>query len=259
MDKRCKLYVFVFLTLTLFCSCFVIPPCSAANSQLTVEVRHQLSKEPIPGATVSISGPDVRSGITGSNGKVTFSNIPSGDYDIVVSVAQYPNTAPQTVQVTGVTTTMVLFAYTKAHFVYTPRQPMVNETITFNASRSESSAAITDYSWDFGDGSVGSGITPTHFFNKSSTYTVVLTVTSEVGSATYSQIVQVIVPGESAVIFFPWILFLLPLLLIPLIFFWRRRRYYVLIQVRVPSYPKNPHCPGNNNIQICKECKMEPC
>jgi len=258
MDKRCKLYVFVFLTLTLFFSCFVLPTCSAANSQLTVEVRNQLSKQPIPGATVSISGPDVRSGVTGSNGKVTFSDIPSGDYDIIVSVAQYPNTAPQTVQVNGITTTMVLFAYTKAFFVYTPRQSAVNETVSFNASRSESSAAITDYSWDFGDGATGSGVTPTHSFNKSGTYTVVLTVTSEVGTATYNQIVQVVTPSENVIIF-PWILLFFPLLLIPFIIFWRRRRYYVVIQVRVPTYPKQPHCPGNNNIPICKECKMGPC
>ncbi len=239
-------------------ACFAVPLTSAETATLVVEVRNQLSKEPIGGATVTISGPDFRSGVSGSDGKVTFSNIPSGDYNVTVSVAQYPNTAPQTIKVSGLTTNIVLFAYTKAFFVYTPHQPLVNSTVAFNGSRSESSANILDYNWDFGDDTTGSGITPTHVYTKPGTYTVVLTVTSEVGTATYNQIVQVITPAENIIIF-PWILLLLPLLLIPLIIFWRRRNYYVMIQVRVPSYPKNPHCPGNNTIPICEECKMSPC
>ncbi len=256
MVKRSTTLVIAFLTLILFIVCLPIPQCSAAMSSLTVEVRNQLSKEPISGATVVISGPDVRSGISGLDGKVAFSDIPSGDYDITVSVAQYPNTAPQTIYVSGKTTTMVLFAYTKAYFDYNPRQPLIKDALAFNASRSESSANITDYDWDFGDGMTGSGVAPTHFYNKSGTYTVVLTVTSDVGTATYNQLIQVLMPGENIIIF-PWILLLIPLLLIPLIIFWRRRRYYVIIQVRVPTYKKNPHCPGNNTI--CEDCKMTPC
>ena len=34
------------------------------------------------------------------------------------------------------------------------------------------------YSWDFGDGSTGSGVTPTHAYGAARTYTVNLTVTN---------------------------------------------------------------------------------
>ena len=49
---------------------------------------------------------------------------------------------------------------------------------------------IAGYSWDFGDGTVGSGLQATHVYGKSGSYTVKLTVYDCMGNAaTISQIV----------------------------------------------------------------------
>lgn len=46
---------------------------------------------------------------------------------------------------------------------------------------SDSDNAITDYSWNFGDGATGSGVTTSHSYGAPGTYTVTLTVTDAAG------------------------------------------------------------------------------
>jgi PKD repeat protein len=255
MAKGSTVIVIAVLVLAVIGSCLIIPKCGAVTSSLTIQVSSQLTNQPIPDAHVSITGPISDSASTNINGTITFNNIPSGNYSILVSVQDFKNTAQQQITVNGTTTTLVLFAYTTAHFTYSPSQPLINRTVAFNASQSKSSANITGYIWDFGDGSSGSGKIINHVFAKPGNYTVFLEVTSEVGSAAYNQLVIVTVPVEND---FLWFLLLIPLfLLIPLLIFWRRRRYYVVIQARVPVYRNNPHCPGDGTK--CEDCKLTPC
>jgi hypothetical protein len=237
------------------CCCLSFSQVDAAGSSLEIKVLNA-NKTPIAGATVTISGPVNKTLVTGANGIVLFSNIPSGTYDIVTSTPDYPSSSPQTVLVNGQTQQQVLFGFIKAIYSYTPQRPTVNQTITFNATSSTSSAEITDYTWDFGDGTTATGITPTHSYTKTGRYTVLLTVTNNVGTATYLQNITVSVPAQEAV-WFPWILLLLPLLLLILLLFWRRRRYYVIIQARVPLQQQHPHCPGDGTK--CEDCKVTPC
>ncbi len=69
---------------------------------------------------------------------------------------------------------------------------------TFDASRSTAPAgSVTAYAWDFGDGTTGTGETPSHTYADAGQYTVVLTVTDNVGGeGTVSQ--EILVDEVSA-------------------------------------------------------------
>jgi len=69
-----------------------------------------------------------------------------------------------------------------AKFSFSPSEPKVGETVTFDASESyDPDGHIIDYSWDFGDGSTGHGERVTHSFSSARTYTIKLTVTDDGG------------------------------------------------------------------------------
>lgn len=67
------------------------------------------------------------------------------------------------------------------NFVFSPDLPHVGEKITFNASASiPYSGEIINYSWNFGDGNTGAGVTTTHVYCRNGTFIVFLNVTSSV-------------------------------------------------------------------------------
>ena len=63
-----------------------------------------------------------------------------------------------------------------ADFTYTPSNPVVGETITFNASKSADDGQITNYVWNFGDGDSAEGVEVTHSYSQPGSYEVTLTV-----------------------------------------------------------------------------------
>lgn len=85
-----------------------------------------------------------------------------------------------------------------AAFTISPTPAPTNVDVFFNASGSKPAAGrtITSYSWAFGDGSTGSGVTTSHRFAGSGTFTVTLMVTDD-ASAT-AQIAQPLTVGGSA-------------------------------------------------------------
>jgi PKD repeat protein len=58
-----------------------------------------------------------------------------------------------------------------------------NATASFRGLKSISRQPVTDYLWEFGDGSTGTGATPTHTYAKAGTYTVTVVEFSGIGSA----------------------------------------------------------------------------
>jgi PKD repeat protein len=64
-----------------------------------------------------------------------------------------------------------------------PSSPIIGQTVNFNGSTSRPAAGrtITSYAWDFGDGTSGSGAQTTHVYSLAGSYTVLLSVTDDVG------------------------------------------------------------------------------
>jgi PKD repeat protein len=76
-------------------------------------------------------------------------------------------------------------------FGYSPKLPLINQTITFNGSASyDPVGTIVAWAWTFGDGGTASGIAVTHEYTSPGTYQVDLTVTDNgaLSSCTIKQI-----------------------------------------------------------------------
>jgi PKD repeat protein len=85
-----------------------------------------------------------------------------------------------------------------ADFIVNPAGPLVGQTIFFNATTSSAGAghSLVSYDWNFGDGSTKSGSTVSKSYAAAGNYTVVLTVTDEVGQT--AQTVNPVTVGASA-------------------------------------------------------------
>ncbi len=74
-----------------------------------------------------------------------------------------------------------------ASFTFTGGTILTAVSVSFNGTTSyDPDGTIVGYSWDFGDGSTGSGATPTHSYSIAGTYSVKLNVTDNSGSTNVS-------------------------------------------------------------------------
>ena len=80
-----------------------------------------------------------------------------------------------------------------AAFTYLPTNPVVNQTLTFNASASyDPDGFITEYEWQFDDGTNATGEEVTHTYSSAGNYTVTLTVTDNATATnTTSKVIEV--------------------------------------------------------------------
>jgi PKD repeat protein len=124
---------------------------------------------------------------TGKNPAHTFGA--ANSYVVTLTVTNDRSltaSATQTLSVaTAPTTTGTL---PTAVFSVSPAAAGVGETIFFNASTSAPGAGhtITSYTWTFGDGTTGSGVTTTHVYTVAGSYSVQLKVTDDDGQAATS-------------------------------------------------------------------------
>ena len=107
------------------------------------------------------------------SGNTTLPDLPNGKHNIVV----YANNS---LGITGASE-KVHFTVEElspvACFAYEPAAPYVGDTVDFDASESyDPDGTIVSYSWDFGDGNHGTGVTTTHIYTEADTYIVTLTV-----------------------------------------------------------------------------------
>ncbi len=81
-----------------------------------------------------------------------------------------------------------------ATFTFSPTAPAASQTIFFNAEASRPAAGrrLVSYSWDFGSGRTGSGVTTSKAYDTPGSYVVTLTVEDDAGAtATVTQTVGV--------------------------------------------------------------------
>ena len=101
----------------------------------------------------------------------------------------------------GTTTEMVNDRSPTASLTFTPPNPSAGQTVSFDATASaDPDGTVASYAWDFGDGTSGTGVTPTHVYNPAATmsFTVMLTVTDNSGNTgSMSQSITVTVTSIS--------------------------------------------------------------
>src|SRR5262249_5669784 len=117
---------------------------------------------PTPQSDVVFSARDLKTGTISTTKSITLTQSPP-TY-VTFSATDFPVVAP-----------------TVARFTVSPTNPGVNQDVFFNATTS--SATNATYTWDFGDGTTGSGVTVTHRYLQTGNVTVVLNVASDNGNA----------------------------------------------------------------------------
>ncbi len=70
----------------------------------------------------------------------------------------------------------------QSDFTYEPSEVAPSETVHFRSQASDTDGYISDWSWEFGDGSTSSRRSPDHQYEESGTYQVKLTVTDQNGA-----------------------------------------------------------------------------
>jgi len=121
---------------------------------------------------------------SGTQTTLTFSwntsSVSSGTYTIK---AEAPLTGdPSPGDNTYVDGTVTVIKLPVAAFTYSPPTPLVNQTVTFDASSSTpNGGSIVSYAWDFGDGNTGSGMIVNHTYSDGGDFTVTLNITDSEG------------------------------------------------------------------------------
>ena len=129
----------------------------------------------VPGATFSW---DFGDGTVGGGATVTHRYARAGTFTVTLRVSSgvgQTATTSRTISVSG------NLPAGSVNFTFSPAATGVNDTVFFNAS--SSTVANASFSWDFGDGSNGSGITPTHQFSRAGTYSVTMTARNDLGQS----------------------------------------------------------------------------
>jgi PKD repeat protein len=129
----------------------------------------------------------------------TCRNLPGTCVEIVATPigSGFDGSAPQSTQVRLVPPGVILPPASTpiASFTISPTPVTANVPVVLDASASQPGAGatqITDFSWNFGDGSTGTGRTVSHTFTSGATHTVTLTVTNDRGlSASTTQAISV--------------------------------------------------------------------
>ncbi|MEJ2242682.1 MAG: PKD domain-containing protein, partial [Candidatus Bathyarchaeota archaeon] len=128
--------------------------------------------------------------IEGATTTHSFSNV--GVYSIILAVEDNDGASNQKKLTIYVTEEPISGETNKrpvASFTALPKIVTVDELVSFDASESfDSDGTIASYSWDFGDGNTATGAMTENTYNEQGTYTVILTVTDDIGDSSTTSV-----------------------------------------------------------------------
>lgn len=144
----------------------------------TVVFFNASASRPAPGRTLTNYAWDFGDGTSGSGVQASHAYAVPGNYTVTLVVT---DDAGRTATVSQSLT--VLTDNPIADFTFAPASPLVGQNIAFNASTSSAvpGRTIVSYSWNFGDGTSGSGVAVTKSYGSTGTRNVTLTVTDNTG------------------------------------------------------------------------------
>ena len=164
---------------------------SPTNPAINQDVVFNTIAQGPGGIVAGIFAWDFGDGGTGAGATVTHRYARGGTFTVTLRVTTDTGLSATTSRPIAVSANLPAGS---ANFTFSPTDPRVDDDVFFNASSSTLSSG--SFSWDFGDGTSGSGITPVHRFSRARTYTVTLTVANALGqSATTSKTVTVCPDG----------------------------------------------------------------
>jgi len=135
---------------------------------------------------------DFGDGTTGTGNTLTHRYLRGGTFAVTLRVTSDTGLTAQTSRQLTVSTTLPAGS---GNFVFSPTDPRPGDTVYFNGSLS----TIVDgtFTWDFGDGTTGTGMNTTHVYTAERTFTVTMTVRNSLGQAsTTSKIITVSDPDN---------------------------------------------------------------
>ncbi len=168
---------------------------SPTNPAINQDVVFNTGAQGPGGIVAGIFAWDFGDGGTGTGATVTHRYARGGTFTVTLRVTTDTGLSATTSRPIAVSANLPAGS---ANFTFSPTDPQVDDDVFFNASSSTLSSGT--FSWDFGDGTSGSGVTPVHRFSRARTYTITLTVVNALGqSATISKTVTVCPDGGCAV------------------------------------------------------------
>ena len=114
---------------------------------------------------------------------ITPTHVYTGEGEYTVTLTIVDNNGTSDMETTTVTITDSPFNQDPVANAGGPYSGNAGNAVSFNGSSSyDNDGTISSYSWDFGDGSTGTGQITTHIYTNEGSYTVTLTVTDDDGA-----------------------------------------------------------------------------